>query len=99
MFDQLKYLMHNGERYIVVEGGKPEYVFMSFEDYAALAKNKTDNPGHAGAQAKNPGAWERGNSELDEFGIRAQSVSSDFTAEPVQMSADPTAIRLEDLPL
>ena len=97
MFDQIKSLMRDGERYIVVEGGRPEYVFMRFDDYASMVKGRMDNPGHT--SVKNPGAWERVNSELEEFGARAQATHADFITEPIQASADPATIRLEDLPL
>lgn len=82
----------------MVEGGRPEYVFMRFDDYVSMAKGKANNPGR-NTPPKNPGAWERVNSELDEFGVRAQAAHADFMTEPVQTSADPATIRLEDLPL
>ena len=98
MFDQIKFLMQDGERYIVVEGGRPEYVFMRFDDYASIVKGKTGNPGH-NTPAKNTGAWEKVNSELEEFGSCAQAAHSDFITESTQAGVDPVTIRLEDLPL
>lgn len=97
MFDQLKPLMQNGERYVVVEGGRPEYVLMRFSDYAALASAKRDNPGH-----QNPsGEWERANAELEE--VKTAAVEPMFGASgrvgASNPSPDPTTIRLEDLPL
>ncbi len=101
MFDQLKPIMQNGERYIVVEGGRPEYVLMRFSDYARIAghRESTGVRGEYGrAPGQNPGEWERANAELEE--VRATEPAArtaDFgTAFP---SADPTTIRLEDLPL
>jgi hypothetical protein len=97
MFDQLKPLMQNGERYIVVEGGRPEYVLLRFTDYAALAAGRRDNPGHHRAPGMRSD-WERANAELGE--VREPTVrTAEFSAEPIPQPADPTTIRLEDLPL
>ncbi len=86
--------MQNGERYIVVEGGRPEYVLLRFTDYARLAGGRHEaaggNPGR--------GEWERVNAELEEVRVAEPAVrTADFGA-PVP-AADPTTIRLEDLPL
>lgn len=97
MFDQLKPIMRNGERYIVVEAGRPEYVLMRFSDYAALAAGKRDNPGHKTPSA---GEWERANTELEEVRASAEPpyAPSAGTGSP-HLNPDPTTIRLEDLPL
>ena len=98
MFDQLKPLIQNGERYIVVEGGRPEYVLMRFDDYSTLVKSKRSNPGGS-ASARSPAEWERANAELEERRSPAETFHSEFTAEALTPSPDPTTIRLEDLPL
>ena len=104
MFDQLKPLMQNGERYIVVEGGRPEYVLMRFADYATLAGGRHASPEHRRAAEVRTGEWERAPSsrgiEFDEVGavepvLRTAEVEFGAPAVP----ADPTTIRLEDLPL
>ena len=41
MFDQLTSIIQPGERYIVVEDGKPQYVIMRFSDYAAFAGGRS----------------------------------------------------------
>ncbi len=97
MFDQLKPIMRNGERYIVVEGGRPEYVLMRFSDYAALASGKRDNPGHQNPSA---GEWERANAELEEVRASAEPPQAPSAgAGSLHLNPDPTTIRLEDLPL
>ena len=103
MFDQLKPLMRNGERYIVVEGGRPEYVLMRFQDYTQLAGATSGNPGHT-PHAGNPGYrmdWERANAEIGQ--VRTEAPEHEFRAEiatePIAREPDPTTIRLEDLPL
>lgn len=50
-FKQLKnFAPQDGERYIIVENGKPSTVLLSFDDYQKMLYNKdkelTDNPGH-----------------------------------------------------
>ena len=101
MFDQLKPVMQNGERYIVVEGGRPEYVLMRFADYVRIAGNRgntTAEGGYRRAPERNPGEWERANAELEEVRVTEPMARTvDFDA--VLPQADPTTIRLEDLPL
>ncbi len=99
MFDQLKPLMRNGERYIVVEAGRPEYVLMRFADYAALAADRKDNPGHSYRPA---GEWERANAEFEEVRPAVPSeppFAANVRTDSPHPSLDPTTIRLEDLPL
>lgn len=101
MFDQLKPLMQNGERYIVVEGGRPEYVLMRFHDYAAFVSGRKDNPGHAGSDDDRSGDWQSANAILEEVRARDPYGAQEFGAspEPRPAAPDPTTIRLEDLPL
>lgn len=102
MFDQLKPLMQNGERYIVVEGGRPEYVLMRFADYALLAGGQAGNPGHHRLAGVPSGRWERAPApsgiEFEEVGAVEPAIRTVEFGAPVP-SADPTTIRLEDLPL
>ncbi len=101
MFDQLKPLLQNGERYIVVEGGRPEYVLMRFADYVRIAGHRGNvaaEGGYGRTPERNPGEWERANAEFEEVRATEPAVRTvDFEAMLPQ--ADPTTIRLEDLPL
>lgn len=103
MFDQLKPLMQNGERYIVVEGGEPQYVLMRFSDYMALAAGRRDNPGRKNRPA---GEWEHApassGTEFEEMRTvtpSEPSFASSVRANSPHPNLDPTTIRLEDLPL
>lgn len=101
MFDQLKPLMRNGERYIVVEDGRPEYVVLRFSDYALLTGGRQD-PASGGAgymmrSASGHGEWERANTEFGEARTEPVIRAADFGVPVPAM--DPTTIRLEDLPL
>lgn len=83
MLEQLKPIMQNGERYIVVEGGRPEYVVLRFQDYVGLASGARVNPMRESRSPEIRSAeWEAANAELEEV-----------------RPTDPTTIRLEDLPL
>jgi len=101
MLDQLKGLIQNGERYIVVEGGKPEYVLMRFQDYALLLSGRKGNPGPAGSGDDRSGDWQSVNAVLEEVGAREPYAAPEFgvAPEPRPAAPDPTTIRLEDLPL
>lgn len=103
MFDQLKPLMRSGERYIVVEGGRPEYVLLRFVDYAALVGDRGNPvPGGTGrlpsSAANERGEWERANIELEEVRTAEPAIRTADFGLPI-LSSDPTTIRLEDLPL
>ncbi|MEK7464847.1 MAG: hypothetical protein AAB591_00355 [Patescibacteria group bacterium] len=99
MFDQLKPIMQNGERYIVVEGGQPEYVLLRFEDYVTLVGVKGSNPGHGNPAGLAPD-FARANAELEAVRHRDSEFPGEFgTREVLASAADPTTIRLEDLPL
>jgi len=90
--------MQNGERYIVVEDGKPEYVLMRFEDYVGLAAGKRASPGHGNPGQEPAGGWQSVNAVLEEVHGHDPYASSP-NPEPRPAAADPTTIRLEDLPL
>lgn len=102
MFEQFKSIMQNGERYIVVEGGKPEYVVMNFADYVALAASgKKGNPGHdrgSGQVFSSPDV-SRANAELEEIRAGEREFKTALADAAMTTAPDPTAIRLEDLPL
>lgn len=97
MFDQLRPLMQNGERYIVVEDGRPEFVLMRFHDYASLARSP--NPGRNPGRAPTNPEWERANAELEEVRESAPAIHTAGAPDLSPLAADPTTIRLEDLPL
>lgn len=102
MFDQLKTLMQSGERYIIVEGGRPEYVLMRFPDYALLAGRRDFTSPLADSRHVPPpehrGEWERANVELEEVSASEPMARTIEFGTPLPAS-DPTTIRLEDLPL
>ena len=91
-------MIKSGERYIIVEGGKPRFVLLSFEDYSALAGTSggLSNPSHSPARVD----LEAANAELQ--AVRQRS-GADMPPEALPAAAslvpDPLSIRLEDLPL
>lgn len=98
MFEELKPLMENGERYVVVEHGKPEYVVLRFRDYVSLTSG-----GHRHGQnaAGAPYAGLAG-ANADLASVRARSPEVEFPEEfprPTPANEDPSTVRLEDLPL
>jgi len=100
MFDQLKAIMQNGERYIVVENGRPEYVFMHFADYVAM----TATSGRTGAsvipESSTKGSgFAQVNAELEEVERDDNDFRVELAGMPATMMPDPATIRLEDLPL
>lgn len=99
MFDQLKPIMQNGERYIVVEGGKPEYVLMRFHDYVTFVERRSGNPGHGRVSEGRTADWERASVEFEDMAARPDPLRPELAVEPGGMMTDPTTIRLEDLPL
>ena len=66
MLEQLKPIMQNGERYIVVEGGKPEYVVLRFQDYVGLASMRSNPMGESRMPEIRSAEWEAANAELEE---------------------------------
>lgn len=72
-----------GEKYIIVEGGKPEYVLMHYDDYQELVERRV--PG-GGTSVKPAGAAPRGFSE-------------EPMLSGAPLPDDISKIRLEDLPL
>lgn len=100
MFDELKPLIQNGERYIIVEGGKPEYVLMRFRDYAAVISGR---PTAASGRAVSPdirhadlGRINAGAGTLSRAEAGANAAAITGTAPE---AGDPNAVRLEDLAL
>ncbi|OHA08987.1 MAG: hypothetical protein A3B37_03095 [Candidatus Sungbacteria bacterium RIFCSPLOWO2_01_FULL_59_16] len=106
MFDQLKPILQNGERVVVVEDGRPEYVLLRYADYVSLLAGRRSNPGHGPVRG---GDWERANAEFEgaraaarmpDLPDRQAGGQADVEPEAVEIpSADPTTVRLEDLPL
>lgn len=101
MFEEFKPILENGERYVVVEGGKPEYVLMRFKDYVGLLSGKRGRPIGASLVHDHLGLFDRANAELAE--TRRDATIPHFEAElagdPIPPPVDPSAVRLEDLPL
>ncbi|OHA08302.1 MAG: hypothetical protein A3A44_02465 [Candidatus Sungbacteria bacterium RIFCSPLOWO2_01_FULL_60_25] len=95
MFDQLTSIIQPGERYIVVEDGKPQYVIMRFSDYAAFAGGRSPAALGAGREAD----LGRVNAEFQ--ANRARPVDAPPELLPTAPAAVPdlTGIRLEDLAL
>ena len=101
MFDQFKGIMRNGERYIVVEGGRPEYVVMNFADYVALmasGKKGNSDRDRDGQVFSSPDV-SRANAELEEIRARESEFKTALADAGVPLAPDPTTIRLEDLAL
>ncbi|RJQ36000.1 hypothetical protein C4552_04900 [Candidatus Parcubacteria bacterium] len=97
MLDDLTSLIRNGERYIIVEGGKPRYVLLSFDDYRALVGGAGNSTASAPAVRAD---LDLANAELQ---AARQRPSADIPPEALPMAVaaapDPLSIRLEDLPL
>jgi len=105
MFDQFKPIMQNGERYVVVEDGRPQYVLMRFHDYVLLLASQ---PGAARRTptmvAAAPQSFDALNVELADV---APAIGDVAEFGNVGVAGDPpptlptgdTTIRLEDLPL
>ncbi len=98
MFDQFKNIVRDGERYIVVEGGEPRFVVMSFSDYRDLIGRSHPEARSNPASAPAP-EWERANAELavETLGPPAERTAAPHG--PAQVIVDPSTVRLEDLPL
>lgn len=99
MLDQLKPIMQNGERYIIVENGKPEYVVMRFQDYSALVAGMGER--RASLPRFEVPSWERANAEFAEAKPQVHTAAAHFGAGDgvPSFAPDPGAVRLEDLPL
>lgn len=95
MFDQLTSIIQPGERYIVVEDGKPQYVIMRFSDYVALGGGRSAAALGAGWEAD----LGRVNAEFQTNRTRAADAPPDLLPTAPAAVPDPTGIRLEDLAL
>ena len=94
MFDQLKSIIQAGERYIVVEDGKPQYVIMQFSDYVVLAGGRPAIAG--GVREADLG---RVNAEFQANRTRVADVPPELLPTAPAAVPDPAGIRLEDLAL
>lgn len=94
MFDELKPLIQNGERFIVVEGGKPEYVLMRFRDYAAVISGR---PTAASGRAVSPDIRHADLGRIN-AGAGTGANAAEMTGTAPE-AGDPSAVRLEDLAL
>lgn len=96
MFEELKGTIERGERYILVEHGKPAFVLMPFADYRELRQSSGENrPGPMPAVSRD---LFRANAELEEVRARAADLGVPEYIPEVKNS-DPSSIHLEDLPL
>ncbi len=96
MFDNYKKLIRKGEKFIMVEGGKPAYVVMAYEDYEAMLARRSLDEGGLARRPEETG---------EAFHAAEQPLHSrqEFTARTVtdmsNLPEDISKIRLEDLPL
>ena len=100
MFEHFKPIMQNGERYVVVENGKPEYVLMRFQDYVFMAAGKrSEGTSSRVGERRNP--WERANVEFADVGgdPTIPHDEAELSGDPIPPPVDPTSVRLEDLAL
>jgi hypothetical protein len=94
MFDQLKAIMQPGERYIIVEDGKPQYVIMRYTDYAILTSVRKFEEGGVTRDL------DRINADFSAARTPPAAAGTDFVpTEPLDLPVDPRSIRLEDLSL
>ncbi len=100
MFDELKPIMQNGERYVVVEGGKPEYVLMRFRDYVAIISGR---PAAAAGRTPLPDIRHADLGRVNaELGVAAPGRAGSDAAGRMGTAPeadDPSTVRLEDLAL
>lgn len=100
MFDELKPIMQNGERYVVVEGGRPEYVLMRFRDYVAMVSGKAAlAAGRAPLPEIRHADLGRVNAELGASSPRGAGSDAAGRMGAVPEADDPRTVRLEDLAL
>ena len=78
-----KKFIKKGEKYIVVENGKPEYVVMHYDDYADLVSHGESRPEEAGAFQT----------------ASREDFNAETILTGPHLPEDISKIRLEDLPL
>ncbi len=96
MFERFKSIVRDGERYIVVEGGEPLYVVMSFGDYARLVAEGKPKAAPNAPRAR-PAAWPEAARHFGE--ARPDGAASELSVEAPAEPTDPATVRLEDLPI
>ena len=99
MFDQLKPLIQSGERYIIVENGKPEFVMMRFADYVILNSVQRVRSGDISAVGDLASINADLASSRPPTSTPAPELQSDFDSMTADIAPDPGSVRLEDLPL
>lgn len=103
MFDQFKPIMQNGERYVVVEDGRPQYVLMRFHDYVLLLATQQGTV--LGSTSPFAGAARSGLEAVNAELSGATGAASGFAdpdaagVPPVTLPTGETTVHLEDLPL
>ncbi|KKU51690.1 MAG: hypothetical protein A3H69_00855 [Candidatus Sungbacteria bacterium RIFCSPLOWO2_02_FULL_47_9] len=96
MFDNFKNLIRKGEKFIMVEGGKPAYVVMTYEDYEGMLARRSLDEG--GFSRKPEGVAEAHTAEAPHLSPR-QEYTARTIADIPNLPQDISKIRLEDLPL
>ncbi|KKS37322.1 MAG: hypothetical protein A3G49_01540 [Candidatus Sungbacteria bacterium RIFCSPLOWO2_12_FULL_41_11] len=90
MFNGFK--INKGEKFIMVENGKPTYVVMSYDDYEnMLARRPSESSAHHGRP-------EVGLAN-DRVGRAEEEFSARLVMDTPNVPEDISKIRLEDLPL
>ena len=84
--------INKGEKFIMVENGKPSYVVMSYEDYENMLARKP-----ADSSASHGGA--RVGLANDKAGQYEEEFSARLVMDTPNVPEDISKIRLEDLPL
>jgi len=84
MLFPFKKFVKKGEKYIMVENGKPEYVVMHYDDYAELI-DRNDGRGRG--------------ADLSSADLASGDFSVETVLSGSNLPEDVSKIRLEDLPL
>lgn len=90
MFNNFK--IQKGEKFIMVENGKPAYVVMSYEDYENMLARRAPESSVGQGRTQVGLANDKVNRAEEEFSTR-------LVMDTPNMPEDVSKIRLEDLPL
>ena len=88
-----KKFVRKGEKYIMVENGKPEYVLMHYDDYTELIGH--ENP--TGAEESSAPDFASAESRMAR--VAGEDFNIDTMLSGPSLPEDISKIRLEDLPL
>ena len=84
--------INKGEKFIMVENGKPAYVVMSYEDYENMLARR---PSESATEHGRP----RVGLANDKAGLTEEEFSARLVMDTPNVPEDISKIRLEDLPL